>query len=43
VSLRLFGRIEGKAWNALRVGEPVRVEAFDIGDGRQFYRFRAAP
>jgi uncharacterized protein len=40
VPLRLFGRIEGKPWNALRVGEPVRVEAYDIGDGRSFYRFR---
>jgi uncharacterized protein len=41
VPLRLFGRIEGKPWNALRVGEAVRVEPYDIGDGRFFYRFRA--
>jgi hypothetical protein len=40
--LRLFGRIEGKPWNALRIGEPVRVESYDIGDGRYFYRFRAS-
>lgn len=40
VPLRLFGRIEGKPWNALRVGELVRVEPYDIGDGRFFYRFR---
>jgi uncharacterized protein len=40
VPLRLFGRIEGKSWNALRVGETVRVEPYDIGDGRFFYRFR---
>jgi uncharacterized protein len=39
--LRLFGRIEGKPWEALRVGEKVRVETYDIGDGRTFYRFRA--
>jgi uncharacterized protein len=40
VPLRLFGRIEGKPWNALRIGETVRVEPYDIGDGRSFYRFR---
>ena len=39
--LRLFGRIEGRSWQALRIGEPVRVETYDIGDGRFFYRFRA--
>jgi uncharacterized protein len=39
--LRLFGRIEGKAWNELRVGERVRVEPYEVGDGRVFYRFRA--
>jgi uncharacterized protein len=43
VPLRLFGRIEGKAWNALHVGERVEVEPFEIGDGRCFYRFRAGP
>ncbi len=41
VPLRLFGRIEGKPWNALAVGEVVRVEPYEIGDGRYFYRFRA--
>jgi len=42
VPLRLFGRIEGRPWTALRIGEPVRVETYDIGDGRMFYRFRVA-
>ena len=41
--LRLFGRIEGKPWKQLQIGEPVRVETYDIGDGRYFYRFRATP
>jgi uncharacterized OB-fold protein len=40
--LRLFGRIEGRPWNELRIGEPVRVETYDVGDGRMFYRFRTA-
>jgi hypothetical protein len=38
--LRLFGRIEGRPWTELRIGAPVRSEAYDIGDGRVFYRFR---
>lgn len=42
-ALRLFGRIEGKPWTALRIGERVGVEPFDIGDGRFFYRFRSGP
>ena len=41
VPLRLFGRIEGRPWNELRIGQPVRLESYDIGDGRMFYRFRA--
>ncbi len=41
VPLRLFGRIEGAAWNELRVGGAVRVEPYPVGDGRVFYRFRA--
>jgi len=41
--LRLFGRIEGAPWTALRVGQEVRVESYDVGDGRVFYRFRVAP
>ncbi len=41
VPLRLFGRVEGRAWNELAVGERVRVEPYDVGDGRYFYRFRA--
>jgi len=40
VPLRLFGRIEGRPWTELRIGEPVRTEPYDIGDGRMFYRFR---
>lgn len=41
--LRLFGRIEGPPWSELAIGQPVRVETFDVGDGRFFYRFRAVP
>lgn len=40
VPLRLFGRIEGKPWNELHIGQKVRAEAYDVGDGRVFYRFR---
>ncbi len=43
VALRLFGRIEGKPWNELRLGDAVRVEPYEVGDGRVFYRFRAGP
>jgi uncharacterized protein len=43
VPLRLFGRIEGAPWSALRVGETVRVESYDVDDSRVFYRFRVAP
>lgn len=39
--LRLFGRIEGRSWTELRIGQAVRVEPYDVGDGRMFYRFRA--
>ncbi len=38
--LRLFGRIDGRPWNELRIGQTVRVDTYDIGDGRYFYRFR---
>jgi uncharacterized protein len=41
VPLRLFGRIEGKGWNDLRIGDRVLVEGYEVGDGRIFYRFRA--
>jgi uncharacterized protein len=41
VALRLFGRIEGRPWGELRIGDRVRLESFDIGDGRWFYRFRS--
>ena len=43
VPLRLFGRIDGAPWTALRIGQSVRVETYTIADGRAFYRFRAAP
>lgn len=39
--LRLFGRIDGKAWTDCRVGMPVKVEAVEAPDDRVFYRFRA--
>jgi uncharacterized OB-fold protein len=39
--LRLFGRIVGRPWSELRIGARVSVEAFDLTDGRVFYRFRA--
>jgi len=38
--LRLFGRVEGRPWNALHIGQKVRTESYDVGDGRVFYRFR---
>lgn len=41
VPLRIFGRIEGKPWASLHIGEKVRVESYEVGDGRVFYRFRA--
>lgn len=39
--LRLFGRIEGRTWADLRIGERVTVESYEVPDGRVFYRFRA--
>ena len=41
VPLRLFGRIVGRPWNELSVGDRVRVEGYRTDDGRAFYRFRA--
>jgi uncharacterized protein len=41
VPLRLFGRIVGRPWTELRVGDSVAVESYRTGDGRVFYRFRA--
>jgi len=41
--LRLFGRIVGRPWNELSVGDRVAVEAYPDPDGRVFYRFRAGP
>ncbi|HZY70696.1 MAG TPA: Zn-ribbon domain-containing OB-fold protein [Thermoplasmata archaeon] len=40
-TLRLYGRIVGRPWEELKVGDPVRVEPFTLDDGRVFYRFRA--
>jgi uncharacterized protein len=42
VDLRLFGRIDGKSWTELAIGERVAVEPYEVGDGRVFYRFRAS-
>jgi uncharacterized OB-fold protein len=42
VPLRLFGRIEGKPWNELRIGDRVEVVPVDLPDGRVFYRFRSS-
>ena len=42
IPLRIFGRIEGRPWTELAIGQTVRVETFDIGDGRFFYRFRSS-
>lgn len=39
--LRLFGRIVGRRWEDLHVGDPVAVETFELPDGRVFYRFRS--
>ncbi len=41
VPLRVFGRIDGRPWDELRVGGAVRVESFNLPDGRVFYRFRS--
>jgi uncharacterized OB-fold protein len=43
VPLRLFGRIEGRTWQELHIGDAVTVESYELGDGRVFYRFRASP
>lgn len=40
VPLRLFGRIEGRAWTDLEIGARVDVEPYEVPDGRVFYRFR---
>ena len=40
--LRVFARIEGKPWNELQDQRPVKVEPFDVPDGRIFYRFRVS-
>ncbi len=43
VPLRLFGRIVGRPWEQLAVGETVEVEPYKLEDGRFFYRFRVLP
>ncbi|MCL4309057.1 MAG: Zn-ribbon domain-containing OB-fold protein [Candidatus Thermoplasmatota archaeon] len=40
VPLRIFGRIDGRPWKELDIGDAVRVEPLDLADGRVFYRFR---
>ncbi len=40
VPLRIYGRIVGTPWMECRVGQRVRVEPYEIPDGRVFYRFR---
>ena len=40
VALRVFGRVVGKGWMECRVGERVRVEPYELPDGRVFFRFR---
>jgi len=40
VPLRLFGRIDGRPWTGLAIGDRVAVEPYEVGDGRVFYRFR---
>jgi hypothetical protein len=38
--MRLFGRLVGRPWTELSVGDRVTFEPFDLPDGRVFYRFR---
>jgi hypothetical protein len=39
VPVRLFGRIEGAPWDALQIGQPVRLTPWTLDDGRVFFRF----
>ncbi len=41
LALRLFGRVVGRPWTELRVGDSVALEVYRTGDDRVFYRFRA--
>ena len=41
--LRLFGRIVGRPWDDFKIGDKVRLETFEIDDGRIFYRFHTEP
>jgi uncharacterized OB-fold protein len=43
VPLRLFGRIAGRPWGELTIGDAVRVEPLTLDDGRIFYRFHVEP
>ncbi|HTT26002.1 MAG TPA: Zn-ribbon domain-containing OB-fold protein [Thermoplasmata archaeon] len=43
VPVRLFGRLAGRPWTDLAIGDRVVFEPFDLPDGRVFYRFRTAP
>ncbi len=38
--LRIFGRIQGVEWAACRIGMRVRIEPFELPDGRAYYAFR---
>ena len=38
---KIFSRITGKKYEDFRIGDPVELETFDIGDGRVFYRFKS--
>ncbi|HXQ94119.1 MAG TPA: Zn-ribbon domain-containing OB-fold protein [Thermoplasmata archaeon] len=42
VPFRLFGRIVGANWESCHIGQKVRPEPYDLGDGRFFYRFRTS-
>jgi len=43
VPLRIFGRVVGRPWSELHVGDAVAVEPYVTDDGRAFYRFRTPP
>jgi uncharacterized OB-fold protein len=39
--LRVFGRIAGRPWTELAIGQRVGVEFYRLADGRAFFRFRS--
>jgi uncharacterized protein len=43
VPLRLFGRIVGRRWEELKVGDATTTEPYELPDGRVFFRFRVGP